>query len=123
MLLRNIFDLSRIIQLDEIDGFLNILEFLLVAGPEVLVLSTQIFEAFVFLGVVLVFLNEWRLTHCCILLTSTFFWMVYLVSCLCFLSPSFSFCSCNRSNYTRFLIVSTFPSNFFSSFFSFITDS
>ena len=123
MFLRDVFDLPRVVELHQINGLLNILEFLLVTGPEVLILSTQILEAFEFLGVVLLLLNDGRVTHCCILLTSTFFWMVYLVSCLCFLRPSFSFCSCKRSNYTRFRIVSTFPSSFFSSFFSFITDS
>ena len=122
VLLRNILDFPRIVELDQVNRFLDILEFLLVAGPESLILSTQVLDPLDFLGVVFFLLNERRVTHCCILLTSTFFWMVYLVSCLCFFRASFSFCNCKRSSYTRFRIVSTLPSIFFNSFFSFTTD-
>ena len=98
VLLRNILYFPRIVELDQVYGLLYILELFFVTRPKLLILSPEILDPLYFLRVVLLLLNKRAVTHCWILLTSTFFWMVYLVKCLCFFNASFSFCNCKRSN-------------------------
>ena len=122
VLLRNILYFPRIVELDQVYGFLYILELFFVTRPQLLILSPEILDPLYFLTAVLLLLNQRPVTHCWILFTSTFFWMVYLVKCLCFFNASFSFCNCKRSNQTRFRILSTLVYIFFNSFFSLRTE-
>ena len=116
------FDLARIIEFDQVNGLLDVLQLLLVAHAQLLVASAQILYPLLLVTVVSHFLDQRTNTHWLILLTSTFFWMVSLVSCLCFFTPSFYFCSCCLNSYTRFFIVYKFSLCFFKSFFSLTRD-
>jgi hypothetical protein len=73
MFLGDIFDLPSVIEFDQIDGFLYILQFLLVTSPEVLISPPEKFESVLLYRAILFFLNEGKSTYCCILWTSTFF--------------------------------------------------
>lgn len=111
-----------IVQLDQVDGLLDVLELLLVGESDLLITPAQFVDPLDFLGVVLIFLDREGSTHWLILLTSTFFWMASLVSCLFFLTPSFSFCSCCRNNSTLFCIACIFSRCLFTSFFSLVIE-
>ena len=105
VLIRLLLEFPGIIKFDQIYGFLDILKFLFMSESDFLVSSTQFVDSFNLFGIVFVFLDRKGGTHWLILLTSTFFWMASLVSCLFFLTASFSFWSCWRSSSTLFCIA------------------
>ena len=98
-------ELPGIIELNQVYGLLDILKLFLVGESDLLVAPAEFIDPLDFLGVVFIFLDREGGTHWLILLTSTFFWMASLVSCLFFLTPSFSFWSCCRSNSTLFCMA------------------
>lgn len=91
MFVRLLLELAGVVQFDQIDGFLDIMEFFLVTHSERLVAPAELVDSLDLVGIVFKFLDEGRSTHWLILLTSIFFWMVYLVRLLFFLILSFYF--------------------------------